>query len=127
MKSHSLHRKHLLKSLLLLPFAGHLPSESATSLTGKKPQRRFKLSLNAYSFNQALSNRSMNLDDLLEYCAITGFDAVDLTGYYFPGYPQVPADDYLFHISFFIASKLDSSVAVANRSLNELNKMKHDM
>ena len=98
MKSHSLHRKHLLKSLLLLPFAGHLPSESATSLTGKKPQRRFKLSLNAYSFNQALSNRSMNLDDLLEYCAITGFDAVDLTGYYFPGYPQVPADDYLFHI-----------------------------
>jgi sugar phosphate isomerase/epimerase len=98
MTSPDVHRKHLLKSLLLLPFAGYLPAEAMTSDTAKKPQRRFKLSLNAYSFNQSLSSRTMNLDELLEYCAITGFDAVDPTGYYFPGYPQVPADDYLFHI-----------------------------
>jgi sugar phosphate isomerase/epimerase len=26
------------------------------------------------------------------------FDGVDLTGYYFPGYPQVPSDEYLYHL-----------------------------
>lgn len=59
---------------------------------------RLKISLNAYSFNAPLRDGSMNLDDLLEFCAISGFDAVDLTGYYFPGYPETPPDKYLFHI-----------------------------
>src|SRR5688500_6061974 len=102
MKSFKLHRKDLLKSLLLLPFTAYLPAGAMTGYIQhpkkKPPLRRFKLSLNAYSFNQSLSNGSMNLDELLEYCALTGFDAADLTGYYFPGYPQVPADDYVFHI-----------------------------
>ena len=99
MKYHNLHRKELLKSLLLLPFLSYSPAKAGNKQsTNKKPARRYKLSLNAYSFNAALSNRSMNLDELLEYCALTGFDGVDLTGYYFPGYPQVPEDDYLFHI-----------------------------
>jgi sugar phosphate isomerase/epimerase len=40
----------------------------------------------------------MSLDDLLDFCAKTGFDGVDLTGYYFPGYPEVPADEYIYHI-----------------------------
>lgn len=40
----------------------------------------------------------MDLDDLLYYCANAGFDAVDITAYYFPGYPQVPSDEYLYHI-----------------------------
>jgi sugar phosphate isomerase/epimerase len=102
MKSHKLHRKELLKSLLLLPFLGYSTAKAGIKRTqysiNKKPPRRFKLSLNAYSFNASLSNGSMNLDELLEYCSLTGFDAVDLTGYYFPGYPQTPSDDYLFHI-----------------------------
>ncbi len=40
----------------------------------------------------------MKLDDLLDFCADTGIDGVDLTGYYFPGYPEVPSDEYIFHI-----------------------------
>jgi sugar phosphate isomerase/epimerase len=40
----------------------------------------------------------MNLDDLLGFCAQAGLDAVDLTGYYFPGYPNVPTDEYIYHI-----------------------------
>lgn len=40
----------------------------------------------------------MDLDSLLEYCAGEGFDAVDITAYYFPGYPEVPSDEYLYHI-----------------------------
>jgi sugar phosphate isomerase/epimerase len=57
-----------------------------------------KLSLNAYSFDKPLSEGTMSLDDLLDFCAKTGFDGVDLTGYYFPGYPAVPTDEYIFHI-----------------------------
>ncbi len=59
---------------------------------------RLKLSLNAYSFNEPLRNGSMTLFDLLEFCAMHNFDAVDLTGYYFPGYPAVPPDEYLYRL-----------------------------
>jgi sugar phosphate isomerase/epimerase len=55
-----------------------------------------KLSLNAYSFNRALREGSMSLDDLLDFCAQFPFDAVDPTAYYFPGYPQVPEDAFLY-------------------------------
>lgn len=59
---------------------------------------RLKTSLNAYSFNDPLMKGEMDLDDLLEYSAIHQLDAVDLTAYYFPGYPLVPSDEYLYHI-----------------------------
>jgi sugar phosphate isomerase/epimerase len=56
------------------------------------------MSLNAFSFNGPLMDKKMTLDDLLNVCAEIGFDGVDITAYYFPGYPQVPDDDYLFSI-----------------------------
>ncbi len=59
---------------------------------------KLKTSLNAYSFNAPLMDTSMDLDDLMEYCAKRNFDAVDITAYYFPGYPDVPSDEYLYHI-----------------------------
>lgn len=82
---------------------------AAVPLTGKVEMRtrlaaagfaasRFKISLNAYSFNAPLTNGKTGLDQVIEFCAETGFDAVDLTGYYFPGYPQTPSDEYLFHL-----------------------------
>lgn len=55
-----------------------------------------KLSLNAYSFNQPLQNGSMSLDGLLDFCAGLAFDAVDPTAYYFPDYPKVPEDAFLY-------------------------------
>ena len=57
---------------------------------------RFKLSLNAYSFNAPLRTGKVSLHDVVEFCSVQGFEAADLTGYYFPGYPEVPTDDYLF-------------------------------
>jgi hypothetical protein len=70
-------------------------------LTGKSQQElptKLKISLNAYSFNGPLMKGDMNPDELLEYCAANQFDAVDITAYYFPGYPEVPSDEYLYHI-----------------------------
>jgi sugar phosphate isomerase/epimerase len=62
---------------------------------------RLKTSLNAYSFSKALDDQlkargqGVSLFDLLEFCAENDFDALDPTGYFFPGYPEVPKDDYL--------------------------------
>lgn len=57
---------------------------------------RIKIGLNAYSFNKPLMAGTMKLADVIDYCADQGIDGVDLTGYYFPGYPNVPSDQYLY-------------------------------
>lgn len=63
---------------------------------------KLKLSLNAYSFSKQLNNfvknrrgPKLSLMELLEFCAEQNFDAIDPTGYFFPGYPQVPTDQYI--------------------------------
>jgi sugar phosphate isomerase/epimerase len=62
---------------------------------------RLKVSLNAYSFNKALNDnikgrgKGVTLFDVLDYCAEQNFDAIDPTGYFFPGYPKVPSDQYV--------------------------------
>lgn len=85
-------------------------SRDSTSLEG------IKISLNAYSFNHYLQNGSMDLDNLISYCTKLNFDAVDLTGYYFLGYPSVPDDDYIFHIkrSAFIRGLEISGTGIRN-------------
>jgi sugar phosphate isomerase/epimerase len=35
---------------------------------------------------------------MLEYVARVGFEGIDLTGYYFPGYPDVPSDEFIYRI-----------------------------
>lgn len=72
------------------------PGDIADNDADKKG--KLKVSLNAYSFNKPLMDGSMSLDDLLAFCAKHNIDGVDLTGYYFPGYPAVPADEYLFEL-----------------------------
>lgn len=57
-----------------------------------------KTSLNAFSFNAPLTDGVMSISDLLDFCSGAGFEGVDITGYYFKGYPLVPSDDYLFQI-----------------------------
>lgn len=54
------------------------------------------MSLNAYSFNDMLMKKKISKDELLEFCANTGFDAVDMTGYYFSSYPETPSDAEIF-------------------------------
>lgn len=72
------------------------------NLKEKKQNNQVKLALNAYSFNDLLlakekrDNQSVyTLFNLMEWCAYQRIEAVDLTGYYFPSYPQIPSDEYI--------------------------------
>lgn len=94
-----LHRRTFLSSLI------GIPALTATGLAFNKNSipapvnsNGLKTSLNAYSFNAPLTDGSMTIADMIDFCAATGFEGVDITGYYFKGYPQVPPDEYLFDI-----------------------------
>jgi sugar phosphate isomerase/epimerase len=103
----SLSRRRFLNRSLLLPLGAALESRLATAdPTARGPVPRvggpkLKLSLNAYSFDGPLRerlespDRGMSLLDVLEFCARHDFDAIDPTGYYFPGYPDAPSETYL--------------------------------
>ena len=60
-----------------------------------------KTSLNAYSFNKMLNDRikgrgeGITLIQVLEFAAKNKFDGFDATGYFFPGYPARPSDQYV--------------------------------
>ena len=80
-------------------------SVRATTETRGRPRGpRLKTSLNAYSFLELLNanakdpRQGVDLFKVCDFCAAQGFDAVDVTGYFFPGYPGVPPDDYLVRL-----------------------------
>jgi len=47
----------------------------------KKSFASIQCSVNAYSFNTQLRSGEMDVEDLMEFAAYIGLDAVDLTGY----------------------------------------------
>ena len=91
-------RRHFIKSFMLTPVLPTLGTISLKNIAEKSTKGYLKTSLNAFSFNDPLMAKTMNLDDLLDFCAEYNFDGVDLTGYYFPNYPQVPSDEYIYYI-----------------------------
>lgn len=104
MKSESNHpgnRRKFLQTLTIPALASvaafsRVPDATAKTPDGtadKKPS--LKLSLNAYSFNKPLLDGSMSIPDMLEFASGIGLMAVDITGYYFKGYPDVPGDDVI--------------------------------
>jgi len=70
----------------------------AGSLVQRKRGSHVKLALNAYSFNKPLMDGSMKLAEVIDFCAENELEGVDLTGYYFPGYPKVPTDEFIYGI-----------------------------
>ena len=63
-----------------------------------------KTSLNAYSFNKMLNDNikhrgpGVTLLQVMDFAAKCKFDGFDATGYFFPGYPEVPAAAYVKEI-----------------------------
>lgn len=94
----TLKRRNFLKTLAASPLLATPNLLQAREIENAVKAPRLKLSLNAYSFNEPLRKGDMKLFDLLDFCAEHNFDAVDITGYYFPGYPQVPPDEYIFSL-----------------------------
>jgi len=87
-------RRKVIKRMAALPFfvIGGINN-------GVLPKKhRISYSVNAYSFNSELRAGKMTLFDMMEFAAEIGLNAVDLTGYYFPDYPEVPSDAYLFKL-----------------------------
>jgi sugar phosphate isomerase/epimerase len=112
--SHLCSRRAFLKKSALLPLAVGVLGPSASPLFARvDPVKRtggplLKISLNAYSFGKLLNDHAlargpgMSLFELADFCAKTGFDAFDPTGYYFPGYEKngtgVPPDKFIFEL-----------------------------
>ena len=59
---------------------------------------RVKLGLNAFTFNHELLSGRMTMNDVIDFCAENAVDGVDMTGYYFPGYPAVCDDANLVRL-----------------------------
>lgn len=92
-------RRKFLKVALSVPAiisGGGIFAISENVKTQNKYSHKFKLSLNLYSFNDLLKEGKIDLFDVLDFCAEHNFDALDPTGYYFPGYPEVPPDEFIY-------------------------------
>ena len=96
-------RRHFLGRAAVLSIAG-LPFSRANAAF--EPIKRvggshLKTSLNVYSFlellNANLKDKTTGVDlfGVCDFCAKCGFDAVDVTGYFFPGYPGIPEDRFI--------------------------------
>jgi sugar phosphate isomerase/epimerase len=92
-------RRKFLKTLVAAPAVAALTTSPFFSLSAESTKNtfshKFKTSLNVYSFNSLLREGKIDLFDVLDFCAEQNFDAIDPTGYYFPGYPEVPSDDFM--------------------------------
>ena len=88
----STNRRRFLTNSLVLAAASGVAEARVIREKGVK----LKLGLNAYSFDKPLRAGTMTLADVVSFCAQHGVDAIDPTGYYFPGYPDVPPDDYIY-------------------------------
>jgi sugar phosphate isomerase/epimerase len=101
---------------------------------------RLRTSLNAYSFyvelNLGLKDpkhpKAMTMSQLLHFAAEAGFDAVDVTGYFFAGYPKPPADAEIFalkHEAFRLGLEISGSgvkneVTTADKALRAEGKQR---
>lgn len=92
-------RAFLTSSMIMATSAIWAPRAAAAAGEIKRRSGvRLKLALNSYSFNRPLMDHKMTLEDVIDFCAAHDIDGLDATGYYFPGYPKVPDDEYLYNL-----------------------------
>lgn len=102
-------RRKFLKSTGLIPFVGTTGVPFATCNADVPPIERsgdshLRVSINAYSFVELLNANAkdprtgLDLFGVCDFCAKHNVDGVDLTGYFFPGYPNAPDERYLIKL-----------------------------
>lgn len=79
----------------MIPLSRAVSFSEEEKFNGNSKQS-LKISLNAYSFNDMLMKKKITKIELLDFCSQTGFDAIDMTGYYFSSYPDVPSDKEIY-------------------------------
>ncbi|RFC48484.1 MAG: Sugar phosphate isomerase/epimerase [Verrucomicrobia bacterium] len=98
-----MNRRRLLQ-LAALPPLGFSLADAADSPHPRSGKEGLSPTLNAYSFLEPLNanladpTTGIDLFGVCDFCAQHEIEAVDLTGYFFPGYPKAPADDYIARI-----------------------------
>lgn len=103
----SMSRRSFFRAAALAPLA------LASPLQALEPIKRsggplLKPTLNAYSFlellNENLKDASKGIDlfGVCDFCARQNIEAVDLTGYFFPGYPKPPPDAYISRMKRYV-------------------------
>ncbi len=75
-----------------------LAATTARAGVPREPGVKLKLALNAYSFDKPLMAHTITLEDVVHFCAQQRVDALDATGYYFPGYPKAPPDEFIYNL-----------------------------
>ncbi len=91
-------RRKFIQTLSTVPLIAAVGTSNASA---KEPGddsgfgHKLKISLQVFSFNDLLRNGTIDLLEVVDFAAKHNFDAIDPTGYYFPGYPNVPTDDYI--------------------------------
>jgi sugar phosphate isomerase/epimerase len=100
--NHEIQRRGFLAQSMGVAALSALSVGTRTAVALEEPKRipgtKIKIALNSYSFNRPLTAGKMTLDDVIDYCALHDIDGVDTTGYYFPGYPKVPTDEYIYNL-----------------------------
>src|SRR5689334_8915768 len=92
MKRHQLHRRDFIRAACL---------SAACAGAVKSAPGALRTSLNAYSFNKMLNDNikgrgeGVTLLQVVEFAARCGFEGIDPTAYFFPGYPDAPTDAYI--------------------------------
>lgn len=101
-------RRNLLGRSILLPAA--VAALRSINVAAELPPirrvgpARLRLGLNAYSFLEPLNanlqdpSQGIDLFGVCDFSAALELEAVDLTGYFFPGYPDAPPIDYLYRL-----------------------------
>jgi sugar phosphate isomerase/epimerase len=111
-------RRRFLGRSASLAVAAAIPAVAAPppAKVARESGVKLKLGLNAYSFDAPLRAGTMTLADAVHYCAQHGVDALDATGYYFPGYPDVPPDEYIYNLKLtaFVNGVAISGTGVRN-------------
>lgn len=103
-------------SLLFIPAIFSPANVIAIEKIKRTEPSKVKIGLNCYSFNQPLMAKTMTVEEMFRISASVGFEAADLTGYYFSTYPVVPADEeiYRYKKSAFLLGLDISGTGVRN-------------